>query len=96
MLNTILEAGNTVDDDRTVDSIYTHLLGEVVELDTEIDPEQPTGVDGIVGEAIDVAICAIDIAIVELRSQGLTDNAIKQRIKEVTKSKCEKWVKVYG
>jgi hypothetical protein len=53
-----------VKNDRTMSSIFNHMIGETKELAEEITKyianEEP-GEDGIVGESIDVILCAMDL-----------------------------------
>jgi hypothetical protein len=77
-----------VKNDRTILDAFNHMLGECVELKDEIkkvEAGETEGDDGIVGEAIDVMACALDIIWQhrpDITSEEL--NAIMTR-------KCEKW-----
>lgn len=61
-----LETTKEIKNDRTMQDILTHLMTEVGELAQEIQIAEGKsykkhGADGVVGEAIDVIACAIDI-----------------------------------
>lgn len=75
--------------------IFQHLQGEVEELEEEIyalDPDSgvAAGEDGVVGEAVDVILCAIDL-IHNVHPEFTTDD-----INEVVNRKLAKWVRLYG
>lgn len=62
----VLEASASIENNRTFQDILIHLMTEVGELAQEIEIEEgksykQPGKDGIVGEAIDVINCALDI-----------------------------------
>lgn len=69
-------------------------MEEVGELATEISIEsgfsdKEPGEDGIVGEAIDVALCAIDLTWVS--SPNTTEEELEEYVTEVIKRKLRKW-----
>jgi hypothetical protein len=83
----------TIKNDRTLRSAYEHLREEVDELGSEIcyiEAGIKPGEDGIVGEAMDVINCALDIIFQkhpDIDSQTLVD---------IMTRKCEKWQLKYG
>lgn len=89
----ILTVSNRINNGRDLDSVFAHLEGEVTELMSEIDKayygDEP-GEDGILGEAVDVALCALDAAIIA--NPGITE----AQINEVVSRKLAKWERIYG
>ena len=66
MISEIFNMSQAIKDGRTVQTAFNHLIQEVAELSAEINIElgvsdQKPGEDGIVGEAIDICLCALDI-----------------------------------
>ena len=90
----ILTVAKRIKNSRDIDSVFTHLEGEVNELMAEIDHkfygDEDKGEDGIIGEAVDVALCALDIAILD--NADLTE----EQINEVVSRKLAKWERLYG
>ncbi len=89
VLNTSVEVIN----DRDQFSITRHLVGEVRELMTEVENQfmgQPAGEDGVLGEAADVIICAVDL--IHNHCPGITE----EEILAVVQQKLEKWKRLYG
>jgi hypothetical protein len=77
---------------RTVSDASRHARLEHDELDEEIrlkSEGQSAGPDGIVGEAVDLMLCALDIVFVEA---PLTTN---EEICRIMLTKCEKWARRY-
>ncbi len=75
---------------RTIKDVLVHLMEEVGELSTEIAIDSGTsskevGKDGIVGEAVDVILCALDIMWVH--NQMISE----EEIMAIVKLKLEKW-----
>jgi hypothetical protein len=78
---------------RTQRSILDHLKSEVAELEVEViagETGQCEGEDGIVGESIDVILCALDLI---FRKNPKISNV---EIAEIATRKCEKWARKYG
>ena len=78
---------------RTISDAARHAGDELVELKEEItlkDAGQVAGPDGIVGEAIDLIACALDIIFVE--APETTDD----QINAILVRKCEKWARRYS
>lgn len=77
---------------RTVRDAARHARLELDELDEEIQLKRDgltAGPDGVLGEAIDVMLCALDIVFVEA---PLTTN---EEICRLMLVKCEKWARRY-
>lgn len=88
VVNEILRVASVIDSPRTTKTIFNHLTTEVLELYDEIYGEE--GEDGIVGEAVDVILCAVDII---YKHQP---NIIEADIMKVVDRKLNKWQTVYG
>lgn len=91
----IIDAGNKIQDGRSAHFIKKHLLEEVEELLDEFtkrDAGLPPGKDGIMGEAVDVALCAIDLAAHEIEDP---DKRL-EIVNEVVVRKLQKWIDKYG
>ena len=90
----IFSVCETINSERNIQSVMDHLEGETWELRQEVlatyRKDIVTGDDGVVGEAVDVILCALDI--------------IKQRHPEfqekdlhaVVDRKLAKWQRLYG
>lgn len=77
---------------RTIADAARHAGLELVELQEEIDKKERgevAGPDGVIGEAIDVLACALDIIFVE------APNMSNAHIAEILFSKCNKWARRY-
>lgn len=77
---------------RTVADAARHAGGELTELNEEIalkDQGLAPGPDGIVGEAIDLIACALDIIFVE------APETTNEEICAILLRKCEKWARRY-
>lgn len=66
VVNEILKTSSEIKNDRTLQDVLTHLMTEVGELAQEVQIAEGKsykehGADGVVGEAVDVIICALDI-----------------------------------
>lgn len=91
ILSIIRHASNAVDDDRTPDEVFKSLVEEVGELATELAIEsghsvKPKGKDGILGESIDVILCAIDL--IYKKQPDITE----EEILDIIYNKCQKWI----
>lgn len=76
---------------RTTYSILSSVTAEVGELAEEVaikngDSYKTEGVDGVVGEAVDVIIAALDL--IWVADPTLTE----YQISEIAKAKCAKWI----
>lgn len=82
-----------VQNGRTVQDAFDHMVKEVHELDVEVQrfiAGQPEGEDGIIGEAMDVISCALDV--VFLAKPG----TVNEEMREVLLNKMQKWLTLYG
>lgn len=90
-----LDTTKEVKDNRTLQDILTHLTTEVGELAQEIQIAEGKsykkhGTDGVVGEAVDVIACAIDII-------SQYDHRVNELdLTAILITKLEKWKKLSG
>ena len=93
VITEILKYSNEIQNDRNELSILSHLLSEVSELDVEValhfDGMHP-GDDGIMGEAVDVILCAVDLI------HRTNPDVTEADIMTVVARKLEKWKALYG
>lgn len=89
VVNEILRVCASIDSPRTTKTIFNHLMSETDELYVELYGNVE-GEDGVIGEAVDVILCAMDIIYKE------KPNVIEADIMEVVKRKLDKWQRVYG
>lgn len=92
-IDLVLNVCKTIKHQRTIETITTHMLGEVSELCDEvkkIDTGEPFGDDGILGEACDVMLTLIDL--VYMHNPDITVEDFKKTMAR----KSAKWVAVYG
>lgn len=78
---------------RTLSDIVRHAEDELVELKDELvklEAGEPQGDDGIVGESIDVILCALDA--IYVANPAITD----EEILDIARTKCEKWARLYS
>jgi hypothetical protein len=73
---------------RTPQTIFNHMLTEVDELRIELPSND--GPDGVVGESVDIILCALDL--IFQHSPDVTD----EQIVAIAARKCEKWRIKYG
>lgn len=92
MIKSILNVCRTIKSLRSVHTIFCHLESEVEELKVEVycDPDEESGEDGVIGEAVDVMLCAVDI--MYKHKPDITEEEIQQ----VVNRKLAKWQRVYG
>lgn len=84
---------NKIKNGRTYLDATRHAEGELVELYEEIQKVatgQPEGSDGIVGEAIDIIACLLDV--IFLKQPDITNDEITA----IMLRKCQKWAKFYA
>lgn len=84
----VSEFSDRVNDGRTNQKIYNHAMGEMVELQSELLYERAgiaPGADGIVGEAIDVIACMMDI--IRKNYPDITE----EQLEDIMLEKCTKW-----
>ena len=80
--------GATIDNGRTVEDIVRHMKSEVDELDEELSGAN--GPDGVVGECIDIILCALDAIFVN--DPGITTETVEN----LALKKLEKWKRRYA
>ena len=80
----------SINDQRSIQNVFTYLITEIGELAMEVSID--TGFarrhpdeDGIVGEAVDVVICALDI--IHLALPDITE----QELEQIFQRKLDKW-----
>ena len=91
-LELIVDRCHRIENSRTQYSVLMHAMGELNELSDEIHFEltgYDPGPDGILGEAIDILLCAIDF---EVMRSGITVEDIQRKIIQ----KLDKWERLYG
>lgn len=91
-LSIVRHFSSIIDNGRTQPDIQRHAYSEMRELDTEIHEERTggePGADGVVGEAIDVIACMLDLIFVN--RPEITDEEINGHLL----TKCEKWARRY-
>lgn len=89
LISYIFAYSDAIKDDRTQQEILTHAVTEMGELATEVQIASGTsykeaGPDGIVGESIDLIICAMDMihqADPSITSDQLTEMALLKLMK---------------
>lgn len=92
MFETILEYCDRIKNGRTEDDILDALFEEHDELDKELQRfacDGSSGEDGIIGEAIDILLCAVDY---ERKKNSIT----AEELEAIVKRKLDKWERVYG
>jgi hypothetical protein len=88
-----LAAARRIDNGRTTNTIYDHLKSEAVELDEEMvkyNANEPQGDDGIVGESVDVMLCALDLI------YSVNPSVSSDYIIAILERKIAKWEKLYS
>ena len=96
LFDLVQEYSMAVKDDRTRDDVLTHTMEEVGELATECKiakgrSYKEAGPDGIIGESIDIILCALDM--IYLENPDMTEDELL----EIAMTKCKKWYqKVMG
>lgn len=90
MIKTVFDTVDSVLDLTSLYGRFTYLGEEVGELATEIailhgDSTKEPGEDGVVGEAIDVIACCLDII------HRVDPNLTEEDIKGIMLRKCDKW-----
>lgn len=83
--------GDRYDHDRTLYSVFNHVVEEIGETSTEIsivmgDSNKSPGPDGVVGEAIDAIVSLLDLIYKFDSSITEEDMAV------IAQMKCDKWI----
>lgn len=91
MIESILGVSKAIEDNRSLNDVFTYVVEEVGELATEINIHtgyscKKQGKDGIVGEAIDAIICLVDI--IRLYNPTITEDELTT----MCNVKLQKWV----
>ncbi len=89
LVKIVFDYSNRIHNNRTIETIFDHAYSEVKELEAEIALGD-TGEDGIVGEAIDVIQCMLDI--IHKHNPACTEEYLENLMLQ----KCEKWQRIYG
>lgn len=89
LLAMVREFSVEIQNGRTLEDIVRHTRSEVDELEEEVSliGSEEAGDDGVVGEAIDVMLCAIDAIFVA------DPNITEEAIIAYARKKCEKWAR---
>jgi hypothetical protein len=96
LVGDVFTASDSVQNGRKLDDVLAHLMTEVGELAQEViiaagRSHKEPGKDGVVGEAIDVINCALDI--IRLMEPNITE----QQLRVICDPKLDKWKKyAYG
>lgn len=93
MVETILKYSRQIDNGRTVRSTFKHAEGEMAELDLEITLKATglrSGEDGVIGEAMDVINCLIDLV------YQINPNITEAELVAIQERKCAKWATKYA
>lgn len=96
LVSDTLAASKQIKDGRTQDDVFKYMMTEVGELAMEMCirdgfTDRLAGEDGVVGEAIDIIACALDI--IYLKRPDITD----AELEAVMQRKLAKWInKVQG
>lgn len=93
LLTLVRRYSEEIKNGRSRKDVLNHLRGEVDELRDEVKRKKrgkKPGKDGIRGEAIDIALCALDLIFVD--DPQTSDEAIMT----VAVEKCEKWQRHYS
>jgi NTP pyrophosphatase (non-canonical NTP hydrolase) len=91
IIKEVFKASDDVKNDRTLQDVLTHLMTEVGELALEIQIQEgksykTCGEDGVIGEAIDVIVCALDI--IKLNNPNIRED---YDIYKIVDAKLKKW-----
>lgn len=93
MIEIVREFAIRINNGRTLQTIIDHMKGEVVECQDEINLVQagkPEGEDGVIGEAIDIIQCALDLIF------EIDPNITEEELNAIMLRKCEKWLRYYS
>lgn len=90
MFDIVKSYSESINDGRTKHKVLASLMEEVGELSTEVNISEglsykEPSVDGVVGEAIDVIACALDLIYLE------NPNITQLDIEKIISLKCSKW-----
>lgn len=90
MIEEIFKTSRAINNNRNRQSVLAYLMEEVGELSTEVNikegySEKPEGKDGILGEAVDVILCAADLIYID------NPEVTEEEILNVVQKKLAKW-----
>lgn len=90
MIEEIFETSRVIANNRNRQSVLAYLMEEAGELATEVNikeghSEKPEGKDGILGEAVDVVLCAVDMIYID------NPEITEEEILAVIRKKLAKW-----
>jgi hypothetical protein len=88
MFELVKEYSNNIQNGRTVFNVLQHMKGEVIELTEEICGAN--GPDGILGEAVDVLLCVLDIICID------NPNITSEELNIIMLKKLNKWKRRYS
>jgi len=97
LVRTVLEASDSIQNGRDTNHAIGKLREELKELPDEIIKRrdgEALGADGIIGEAVDVIQCIIDI--VRLEYPDLSHDELVSEMERRMSAKCEKWRQKYA
>ena len=90
LIDIVFDASDKKIDNRTSYNILAHLMEEVGELATEVNIDfvgyKTPGEDGVIGEAVDVILCALDLIRVNYPT------VTKEQLNTIAQLKCDKWL----
>lgn len=91
LVKEVFTTSNQIKDNRTLQDVLTHLMTEVGELAQEIQIAEGKsykehGKDGVIGEAVDVIVCALDV--IKLYNPTIKEDYDLSRILQ---PKLQKW-----
>lgn len=96
LVKDILAYSKVIENDRTELSVLQHMVSEVQELYTEVAvdagilPPEDGDVDGIIGESIDIILCAVDL--IYKHKPDITE----EELRLIASKKLEKWKRLYS
>lgn len=93
MIEIVRKFALRINNGRTLQTIIDHMKGEVIECQDEIDlvlAGKPEGEDGVIGEAIDIIQCALDLIF------EIDPNITAEELDSIMLRKCEKWQRHYA
>jgi hypothetical protein len=91
LIDATFAVSDSIDNGRSIENVLTHMMTEVGELALEISIDQgrsykDASEDGVVGEAVDVILCALDV--IRLYDPSIT----AEDILAIAHRKLAKWV----
>lgn len=94
LISLVFSYSDKIVDNRTSYGVLSSLVSEVGELATEVSIQQhhinrSAGVDGIIGESIDVILCALDI--IRINYPDVAKEELINVLLDIAEKKCDKW-----